>query len=120
MFSTRSGLDDAAPAIGFSLGAQLAIRLASGHPELVSQVIVVSAQAKAMPSTNVTLRALGVAAPLARRTSRHHAVARLSLVARRARRHTPTGVYPGPSWTVPTEARGAKPRAHTSPPRRLG
>ncbi|KQQ50549.1 alpha/beta fold hydrolase [Plantibacter sp. Leaf314] len=56
-----------ATVIGFSLGAQLAIRLASEHPELVSQVIVVSAQAQAMPFTNVTLRALGVAAPLARR-----------------------------------------------------
>lgn len=52
--------------IGFSLGAQLAIQLASEHPELVSQAIVVSAQAKAMPFTDLTLVALGAGAPLAR------------------------------------------------------
>lgn len=52
--------------IGFSLGAQLAIQLASSHPDLVSQAIVVSAQAKTMPFTNVTLATLGVSASLAR------------------------------------------------------
>ncbi|MGY1551404.1 alpha/beta fold hydrolase [Microbacterium sp. A588] len=52
--------------IGFSLGAQLAIQLASEHPDLVSQVIVISAQAKAMPFTGFTLGALGFSAPLAR------------------------------------------------------
>ncbi|GGF48893.1 alpha/beta hydrolase [Microbacterium sorbitolivorans] len=52
--------------IGFSLGAQLAIQLASARPDLVSQAIVVSAQAKAMPFANATLAALGVSAPLAR------------------------------------------------------
>ncbi|WP_354452216.1 alpha/beta fold hydrolase [Microbacterium sp. 1262] len=53
--------------IGFSLGAQLAIQLASGHPELVSQAVIVSAQAKPMPFTDLTLAALGVSAPLARK-----------------------------------------------------
>ena len=55
-----------AAVIGFSLGAQLAIELASQHPELVDRVMVVSAQAKAMPFTGLTLGVLGVAAPLAR------------------------------------------------------
>jgi pimeloyl-ACP methyl ester carboxylesterase len=53
--------------IGFSLGAQLGIQLASTHPALVSQAIIVSAQAKAMTFTDFTLLALGVSAPLARR-----------------------------------------------------
>lgn len=53
--------------IGFSLGAQLAIQLASEHPELISQAVIVSAQAKAMPFTDFTLDALGVSAPLARK-----------------------------------------------------
>ncbi|WP_308729054.1 alpha/beta hydrolase [Arthrobacter sp. MYb227] len=52
--------------IGFSLGAQLTIELASKHPELVDRAMVVSAQAKAMPFTGLTLGALGAAAPLAR------------------------------------------------------
>lgn len=52
--------------IGFSLGAQLAIELASKCPALVDRVMVVSAQAKAMPFAGLTLRALGAAAPLAR------------------------------------------------------
>lgn len=52
--------------IGFSLGAQLAIELASKYPELVDRAMVVSAQAKAMPFAGLTLRALGAAAPLAR------------------------------------------------------
>ena len=52
--------------IGFSLGAQLTIELASKHPELVDRAMVVSAQAKAMPFTGLTLRALGTVAPLAR------------------------------------------------------
>ena len=53
--------------IGFSLGAQIAIQLASERPDLVSQAIIVSAQAKAMPFTGFTLGALGVSAPLARK-----------------------------------------------------
>ncbi|MBH0081996.1 alpha/beta fold hydrolase [Salinibacterium sp. SWN167] len=52
--------------IGFSLGAQLAILLASHHPQLVTNAVIVSAQAKAMPFTGLTLAALGVSAPLAR------------------------------------------------------
>ncbi len=55
-----------ATVIGFSLGAQLAIQLASERPDLVSQVVVVSAQAKAMPFTDLTLAALSISAPLAR------------------------------------------------------
>ncbi|TFB82477.1 alpha/beta hydrolase [Cryobacterium luteum] len=51
--------------IGFSLGAQLTIELASQYPELVDRVMIVSAQAKAMPFAGLTLRALGAAAPLA-------------------------------------------------------
>jgi pimeloyl-ACP methyl ester carboxylesterase len=57
----------AAAVLGFSLGAQLAIELASRHGELVDRVMVVSAQAKAMPFTGLTLQTLGMAAPLARR-----------------------------------------------------
>lgn len=55
-----------AAVIGFSLGAQLTIELASKYPELVDRAMVISAQAKAMPFTGLTLGALGVAAPLAR------------------------------------------------------
>lgn len=55
--------------VGFSLGAQLAIELASRYPKLVHRVVVVSAQAKTMPFTALTLRALGAAAPLARNRS---------------------------------------------------
>ena len=55
-----------AAVIGFSLGAQLTIELASKYPELVDRAMVVSAQAKAMPFTGLILRALGAAAPLAR------------------------------------------------------
>lgn len=58
-----------AAVIGFSLGAQLTIELASKYPELVDRVMVVSAQAKAMPFTGLTLRMLGAAAPLARNRS---------------------------------------------------
>ena len=52
--------------VGFSLGAQLAIELAATRPDLVDRAMIVSAQAKAMPLTGLTLRALGAAAPLAR------------------------------------------------------
>ena len=62
---TRSGTGTTA-VIGFSLGAQLAIELASTRSELVDRVMVVSAQAKAMPFTDLTLQTLGMAAPLAR------------------------------------------------------
>lgn len=53
--------------VGFSLGAQLAIHLASEHADLVSQAVIVSAQAKVMPFMNLTLGALAISAPLARR-----------------------------------------------------
>lgn len=52
--------------IGFSLGAQLAIELASTHPHLVERAMIISAQAHPAPLTRLTLAALGVAAPLAR------------------------------------------------------
>ena len=52
--------------IGFSLGAQLAIRLAAEHPDLVHQAVVVSAQARAAPCTSLTLATLSLSAPLAR------------------------------------------------------
>lgn len=55
-----------ATVIGFSLGAQLGIQLASTHPALVSQAVIVSAQAKATPLADLTLFLLGVSAPLAR------------------------------------------------------
>lgn len=53
--------------IGFSLGAQLAVQLAASRPDLVDRVLVISAQAKPMPFTQLTLQALGIASPLARR-----------------------------------------------------
>lgn len=53
--------------IGFSLGAQLAMRLASEHPHLVARVMIVSAQARPIAFTRSTLRLLGLAAPLSRR-----------------------------------------------------
>ncbi|WP_323960447.1 alpha/beta fold hydrolase [Arthrobacter sp. JZ12] len=56
-----------AAVVGFSLGAQLTVKLASEHPELVDRVVVVSAQARPMPFTDLTLRSLAVASPLARR-----------------------------------------------------
>lgn len=56
-----------ATVIGFSLGAQLAILLAAHHPDLVSRAVVVSAQVEPLPSTPLTLAALRLSAPLARR-----------------------------------------------------
>lgn len=52
--------------VGFSLGAQLALQLASEYPELVNRTVVISAQAKAMPFTGLALHALSIGAPLAR------------------------------------------------------
>ncbi|MFB2586509.1 alpha/beta fold hydrolase [Herbiconiux liukaitaii] len=52
--------------IGFSLGAQLAIRAASEWPGLVERVAVISAQAKPLPFPAMTLQALKLTAPLAR------------------------------------------------------
>ena len=52
--------------IGFLLGAQLAILLASDLPHLVCSVMVVSAETKAAPLPGPTLALLGLAAPLSR------------------------------------------------------
>lgn len=52
--------------VGFSLGAQLAVRLAAEHPRLVRDVVVVSAQARASWMPGPTLALIALAAPLAR------------------------------------------------------
>ncbi len=52
--------------VGFSLGAQLAILLASRRPDLVRAVVVISAQAEPSPFPALLLTMLGLAAPLAR------------------------------------------------------
>lgn len=52
--------------VGFSLGAQLATKLASDRPDLVRDVVAVSAQAKPAPFTAATLALLRLAAPLAK------------------------------------------------------
>lgn len=61
------GVGSPAAVIGFSLGAQLSISLAAHHAPLVSRVMVVSAQAKPMAYSRLTLGILGLSAPLARR-----------------------------------------------------
>jgi pimeloyl-ACP methyl ester carboxylesterase len=53
--------------IGFSLGAQLAMELASQHPHLINRTMIVSAQARPIPFMRLTLNALAITAPLARR-----------------------------------------------------
>ncbi|PRB19179.1 alpha/beta fold hydrolase [Microbacterium sp. MYb62] len=55
-----------ATVVGFSLGAQLAVQLAAQRPDLVDQVIVVSAQAVPMRATGPTLALLGAMAGLAK------------------------------------------------------
>lgn len=62
--------------IGFSLGAQLALLLASQLPHLVRGVIIVSAETKPAPLPGPTLALLGLAAPLSRRTRFAQAQAR--------------------------------------------
>jgi pimeloyl-ACP methyl ester carboxylesterase len=52
--------------VGFSLGAQLALRLAADRPDLVRRVVVISAQTLPLPFERATLAALSAAAPLAR------------------------------------------------------
>lgn len=52
--------------IGFSLGAQLAIVMASKYPELVERAMIISAQAKPIRFTKFTIGLLGSAAPLAK------------------------------------------------------
>ena len=56
-----------AAVIGFSRGGQLAIELAARHPELVDRVMIISAQARPMRSTKLTLALLRLSTPLARR-----------------------------------------------------
>lgn len=53
--------------VGFSYGAQLAVRLASELPDAVTHVTVISAQAIPTRFPVLTLALLGAAAPLARR-----------------------------------------------------
>jgi pimeloyl-ACP methyl ester carboxylesterase len=53
--------------VGFSMGAQLAILLASELDHLVRGVVVVSAETKPAPFPGLTLALLSLAAPLARR-----------------------------------------------------
>lgn len=52
--------------VGFSLGAQLAIRLAADHPELIHGAVIVSGEARPAPMQRTTLALLKWAAPLAR------------------------------------------------------
>ncbi|MFE7195933.1 alpha/beta fold hydrolase [Microbacterium oxydans] len=54
-----------ATVVGFSLGAQLTVQLAAEFPELVRNVIVISAQAVPMRMTRPTLALLGATAGLA-------------------------------------------------------
>lgn len=60
--------DEGRPAtvVGFSLGAQLAVLLAARRPDLVENVIVVSAQVVPMRAAGPTLALLGATAGLAR------------------------------------------------------
>lgn len=53
--------------VGFSLGAQLAMLLASEAPELVRSAVVVSGEAIPAPMPRATLALMRCAAPLARR-----------------------------------------------------
>ncbi|WP_231554966.1 alpha/beta fold hydrolase [Microbacterium sp. ZOR0019] len=55
-----------ATVVGFSLGAQLAVRLAAERPDLVDRVVVISAQATPMRGTAATLAMLGALSWLAR------------------------------------------------------
>lgn len=52
--------------VGFSLGAQLAVLLASQYPHLVEGIVVVSAQATPTPAPGLTLGLLSLFAPLAK------------------------------------------------------
>lgn len=53
--------------VGFSLGAQLAVLLAARHPDLVADVVVISAQAEPLPFAGATLALLDATAGLAQR-----------------------------------------------------
>ncbi|WP_255218166.1 alpha/beta fold hydrolase [Microbacterium resistens] len=65
-----------AVAAGFSLGAQLAVLLASERPDLVERVVAVSAQAVPAPATGPTLALLSATAGLARNPAFARAQAR--------------------------------------------
>jgi len=52
--------------VGFSLGAQLAVLLASRRPDLVRDLVVISAQAEPSAFPALPLALVGLAAPLAR------------------------------------------------------
>ena len=60
--------DEGAPATvaGFSLGAQLAVRLAAERPDLVERAVVISAQAVPLRAARPTLALLGATAGLAK------------------------------------------------------
>jgi pimeloyl-ACP methyl ester carboxylesterase len=55
-----------ATVVGFSLGAQLTVLLAARRPDLVTDAVVVSAQAKRIAMASLTLGMLAAAAPLAK------------------------------------------------------
>lgn len=59
------GVTDVA-VVGFSLGGQLAVQLASSRSDLVSRVVVVSCLIEPIPFARLSTWMLGVAAPLAR------------------------------------------------------
>lgn len=52
--------------VGFSLGGQLAVQLASTRPDLVGRVVVVSCITEAIPFAGLSTWLIGVAAPLTR------------------------------------------------------
>jgi pimeloyl-ACP methyl ester carboxylesterase len=60
------GIAEGLTVVGFSLGAQLSVLLASEVPRCVARVVVVSAQAKPLPFTGPTVRLLGALSGLAR------------------------------------------------------
>ncbi|MGI6878163.1 alpha/beta fold hydrolase [Microbacterium sp. gxy059] len=60
--------DERASVVGFSLGAQIALQLASTRPDLVERVTVVSALAEGAPLPRANRALVSAAAPLARRT----------------------------------------------------
>src|SRR5690625_4327191 len=66
--------------VGFSLGAQLAVLLASERPDLVNAAVIVSAQAKPSRLPRATLALLGLTAPLARNERFARAQARQLLI----------------------------------------
>lgn len=57
---------DSVTVIGFSLGAQLAVMLASQRPDLIDGAVIISAQAKPARWPAATLALLAAAAPLAK------------------------------------------------------